>query len=402
MSTENINRELHSATEDLWRVAEAGDTRALESVLASGVDIDASNSHGMTALMRAASHGRGEMVRLLLKHGADPNRARNDKFTALVLASFFGHEEIVKILVECGANIDATTRFGTSAQGWASARTFPEVAEYLKTTGVDHKRAPAPATEVVSSVEELQAPDVVETHEELLDEPEAIECFDDGPVETPAESPQMPEVFENFPAIYAVAARPLNRRRVFYAFATLFLAFGLFAHLTLRNAPSLDVVSTETAAPTAANPVPSPTDVLSLLEAKPIAPAEVKVQKLEANVSNSYKKTEKENDGTVSRGTRSVVSTGNSAVKQVPEHRNEPVTVSQAGPPTPAEPKFTPPKDVRDSVLATAPVVTPSAPTAKPNAVASREPTPKMRPAPSTQLLTGTKGADKGREIRWP
>src|SRR3954447_13857082 len=168
MSTENINRKMHSAAEDLWRIAEAGDTRNVESVLAAGVDIDASNSHGMTALMRAASHGRAEMVRLLLKHGADPNRTRNDKFTALVLASFFGHEEIVKILVEHGANIDAATRFGTSAQGWASARTFPDVAEYLKTNGVNHSRSQIqhPAVHSTSedviaattSVEELRVP----------------------------------------------------------------------------------------------------------------------------------------------------------------------------------------------------------------------------------------------------
>jgi ankyrin repeat protein len=412
MSTENINREIHSATEDLWRIAEAGDTRNVESVLAAGVDIDASNSHGMTALMRAASQGRAEMVRLLLKHGADPNRTRNDKFTALVLASFFGHEEIVKILVEHGANIDATTRYGTSAQGWASARTFPDVAEYLKTTGVEHGRTQdqkatpdlttvevkEPTMAVPGSVEELQAADAIETEQELPNGPEAFECFDDGAVETPVESPQPPETFENFPAIFAVASKPLNRRQVIYAFATLLLAFVLFAHLTLRTSPSLDVVSTDTPPPTSTNPAPNATNMMSAIEAKPTAPAELKVEKLESsNLSNSEKKPEKEKDATVSPATRSLVSTGSPAARQIPEQRNDPVSVSQA-PPTPAEPKFAESKDVRDAVLTTAPAVT-----TKSTAVATREPIPKMRPVPSTtQLLTGTKSADKGREIRWP
>ena len=408
MSTE------HSGIENFWRIAEAGDTRAVESVLAAGVDIDASNSHGMTALMRAASQGRAEMVRLLLKHGADPNRARNDKFTALVLASFFGHEEIVKILVEHGASIDATTRFGTSAQGWASARTFPDVAEYLKTTGVEHSRSSAavtpsaadvsePVIENPSSVQKLGAStyaDAFEAHEELPNGPEPFEAFDRDAVEAPGESLDQPEAY---PAIFAVAPRPFNRKRIVYAFATLLLAFALFAHLTLRNTHSLNVASNDAPPPTLSNSVTNSTDVMSSIEATPIVPSAAKVENLVSrnDVNNSYKKPEKENDATIARATRGIVSTSNSARKHIPEQQDQTVSVSQA-PPSPAEPKTVQPKEMREAVLATAPDATAPATTAKPKPIVSRDPTPKMRPAPSTQLLTGTKGADKGREIRWP
>ncbi len=78
-----------TASQALWRIAETDDTREVESILASGAEIDASNAGGMTALMRAAAKGRKRMVLALLDHGADPNRARNDKFTALMLAAFF-------------------------------------------------------------------------------------------------------------------------------------------------------------------------------------------------------------------------------------------------------------------------------------------------------------------------
>lgn len=116
------------ATRELWRVAESGDTEALAGVLSRGVDINARNQHGMTALMRAALDGHEGMVRALLEFGADPNITRNDKFTALALAAFFGHTETVRILIENGAKTEIVTRSGTSPKMWATARTFTEAA----------------------------------------------------------------------------------------------------------------------------------------------------------------------------------------------------------------------------------------------------------------------------------
>ena len=117
-----------AATRELWRVAESGETDALAGILARGVDIDARNEHGMTALMRAANNGHEQMVRALLEHGTDPNITRNDRFTALALAAFFGHTETVRVLIENGAKTEIVTRSGTSPKMWAMARTFTEAA----------------------------------------------------------------------------------------------------------------------------------------------------------------------------------------------------------------------------------------------------------------------------------
>jgi len=122
------------SVEALWRVAETNDTDAVVSILAKGIDVNATNDLGVTALMRAVSLGRVRMVRALLEHGADPNIARKDRFTALLLAAFFGQGEIVKILVAHGADTSAVTRFETSAQMWAASRTFDTVVEYLDRT----------------------------------------------------------------------------------------------------------------------------------------------------------------------------------------------------------------------------------------------------------------------------
>jgi Ankyrin repeats (3 copies) len=121
------------ATDELSRDVESGDVEALALLLPRVGNINARNRHGMTALMHAARCGHAQIVRLLLEHGADPNLTRNDKFTALALAAFFGHTETVKTLMEFGARTEAVTRCGASAQTWATARTFAEVARCLDT-----------------------------------------------------------------------------------------------------------------------------------------------------------------------------------------------------------------------------------------------------------------------------
>src|SRR5262249_23190865 len=88
---------------ELCQLRENGDESELATSLSRGVDVNARNEYGTTALMRAACQGHAAVVRSLLEHRADPNIARNDKFTALALAAFFGHTETVRILIEHGA-----------------------------------------------------------------------------------------------------------------------------------------------------------------------------------------------------------------------------------------------------------------------------------------------------------
>ncbi|HEX3187396.1 MAG TPA: ankyrin repeat domain-containing protein [Pyrinomonadaceae bacterium] len=137
----------NAATRELWRIAESGEMDDVEAVL-SRADVNARNEHGMTALMRAAYHGRVRLVRVLLEHGADPNVTRNDNFTALSLAAFFGHAEVVDILMQHGAKTDVATRFGTSPQIWAKARSYGDVARSLQT----HQDQPKKSVPSVSSV----------------------------------------------------------------------------------------------------------------------------------------------------------------------------------------------------------------------------------------------------------
>ncbi len=85
-------------------------------LLAHGADVNATNSYGQTALIKAASghernKGRKAVVELLLHSGADIN-ARDQSWTsgfgstALMYASEYGHEEVVKLLLDNGAKAE--------------------------------------------------------------------------------------------------------------------------------------------------------------------------------------------------------------------------------------------------------------------------------------------------------
>jgi len=146
--------------------------------MSRGVDVNARNEHGMTALMRASRQGHAGMVRQLLEHGADPNVARGDKFTALALAAFFGHTETVRILIEHGAKTEVVTRSGTSPRMWAVARTYTDAARCLDQP-VQQQPAPAPAPAPIPIRRApVPAPVVVKT---LKDPPEIWDLVHEVP-----------------------------------------------------------------------------------------------------------------------------------------------------------------------------------------------------------------------------
>jgi len=91
-------------SEDLLAAAKKGDADAVKALLAKGVNVNAKNSYGATALSFAADKGHLEIVKLLLQNKADVNAKDTFyKFSALDWAVSRGHGDIVKALVEAGA-----------------------------------------------------------------------------------------------------------------------------------------------------------------------------------------------------------------------------------------------------------------------------------------------------------
>lgn len=238
-----------ATTRELWRVAEDGDVNALPGVLSRGVDVNARNEHGMTALMRAAHNGHERMVRALLEHGADPNITRHDKFTALALAAFFGHTETVRILIENGAKTEIVTRSGTSPKMWATARTFTEAARCLE--------QPKPAPVAVRAVVK-PAPAVVKT---LKDPPEIWDLVREAPR-------------EGFKARSAFVSRVKSMNRIFAlgAFAALLVVACGVGALVLRNSQARNLTpEVPPVQPVAETTVSTPAN--NVESATPVAPA---------------------------------------------------------------------------------------------------------------------------------
>ncbi len=115
---------------DLLQIAESGKVGQLRKLLARGVDVNASNEAGVTALMVAAYHGRLEMVRALADHGANLNAMDSDGFTAAMLADHSGHEEIVRTLAARGAKtIPKTNVSETSSVQFTQDETFDDLSD---------------------------------------------------------------------------------------------------------------------------------------------------------------------------------------------------------------------------------------------------------------------------------
>ena len=77
----------------------------MRRVLASGVDVDAWDEVGMTALLHAVFRGDAEGVQLLLWSGANPNRAQREDPSATPLwhaTEDFGLDEIAGLLQAFG------------------------------------------------------------------------------------------------------------------------------------------------------------------------------------------------------------------------------------------------------------------------------------------------------------
>ena len=424
MSTVKTKKNTYAATEALWRLAETDNTQQVESILASGVDINASNAHGTPALMQAVSHGRVRMVRVLLKHGADPNLSRNDKFTPLLLAAFFGHEEIVRILVEHGADIDAVTRFGTSAQMWAAARTFEDVVHCLdkpptdsrlrKEPAVEHGRSQAQTREKVSSVNGADIVNVT-AHAVALEssvkkdgfvqqvEPSTLACTD----RTPDELQEVQEVLHGFELRprFIRLFQPTNRRLVIYSVTPLLVVLAVVAGLTWRMQRSRNELSSQTH-PTIA--VDTKKAAENLREAKTKAPSDLQFSALgqgnNANdVNNYYRRPENvtgENKSKQPLSARSVISSSNSSRGMPSEEQNRVANVNTPSP-IPADGS----QDVRNREMPSAAAFpAKSPPVSRAATPVSRAATPGNGPAPlTTQLISPSKSSPpKGRTIQWP
>lgn len=140
MLKENAGGDYEELNEQLIDAARDGDYEAVESLLNAGVDVDAKDNDGWTALMWAAGLGRERIVRLLLNAGADVNAKNKYGSTALMSAAEFGefgNEDCIERLLNAGADVNAKSKDGHTALMAAAYYGHEDIARLLLDAGAD-------------------------------------------------------------------------------------------------------------------------------------------------------------------------------------------------------------------------------------------------------------------------
>ena len=106
----------------LHRSAKAGDIEGLKAALGAGLDVDARDRQGWTALMHVVNKGFTLMVPPLLEAKADIDMRAPDGATALFMAAVHGHSEIITLLMEAGTDISIRGPKGKTASDVAQVR----------------------------------------------------------------------------------------------------------------------------------------------------------------------------------------------------------------------------------------------------------------------------------------
>lgn len=94
--------------------ARTGDVESVELFLDAGMDPNAANSYGSTALVEASRNGKLDVIRLLIERKADLDRVPPEGEPAIAEAVQHDQVEAIKLLAASGADVNRT---GNSGQG---------------------------------------------------------------------------------------------------------------------------------------------------------------------------------------------------------------------------------------------------------------------------------------------
>ena len=109
------------------QVFEGGPGEALDHYMSQGIgiDINAGDNHGATALFEAVRFEREQLAIELIKRGADINLATQSHMTPLMMAILVNGEELSKILIDNGADIFTEDKEGNTPMHYAAYREKP-------------------------------------------------------------------------------------------------------------------------------------------------------------------------------------------------------------------------------------------------------------------------------------
>src|SRR5262245_30160099 len=134
-----VNAAQVDGTTALHWAAYNDDAETVALLLRARANVNAVNRYGVPPLALACTNGSAAIVKLLLEAGADANTTMNGGETALMLTSRSGNAEAVKALLSRGARHDVRERHGQTALMWAAAEGNTAVVRTLIDAGADIK-----------------------------------------------------------------------------------------------------------------------------------------------------------------------------------------------------------------------------------------------------------------------
>jgi ankyrin repeat protein len=126
---------------DFMEAARQGNLMVVGLFIDAGINLEARDGVGQTALMIATLANQPETVALLLARGADPNARDKYNGTALMTAVWKGNKEIVLSLLARDVDVNARADSGMTALMFAAWENHADIATILLEKGADPELA---------------------------------------------------------------------------------------------------------------------------------------------------------------------------------------------------------------------------------------------------------------------
>jgi uncharacterized protein len=134
----DVNAPEADGTTALHWAAHHDDLPLAEALLRAGARADTANRYGVTPIYLAAENGSAVMIERLLLAGADPNTALPEGETTLMTAARAGNADAVSLLLAHGADPNAREGWrGQTALMWAAAENNAGVIRVLAGAGAE-------------------------------------------------------------------------------------------------------------------------------------------------------------------------------------------------------------------------------------------------------------------------
>ena len=131
-------KETENLTNNLFKAVEQKESDQIKKLIQKGINLNAQDSQGRTALMIATYNKDYDAAKILIDAGANVNIQDNMKNNPYLYASAEGYSDILLLTIQAGADTKVTNRYGGTGLIPASEHGYVDVVKMLLTkTDVD-------------------------------------------------------------------------------------------------------------------------------------------------------------------------------------------------------------------------------------------------------------------------